>query len=79
MTDQTHDFATTTEMMDRLAAAAWDALATTAPRDLSLATIAADAAIDAGAARAIAGNVTTLSCTDSRNWTNWRSSRALPI
>ena len=60
MTDQTHDFATTTEMMDRLAAAAWDALATTAPRDLSLATIAADAAIDAGAARAIAGNVTTL-------------------
>ena len=60
MSEQQNDFTTSGAMRDRLAAATWDALATSAPRDLHIDDLAAAAGVAPGAARAIAGSVTSL-------------------
>ena len=54
------DSTTTNAIMDRLANAAWDQLATLAPAALDLDEIARQAEISPAAARAAAGSVTTL-------------------
>lgn len=58
--DANKDDATVTMMIDRLAAAAWDQLATHSMRDLHIDQIADQAGIDRGAARAIAGRESNL-------------------
>ena len=52
--------ATQTEIMDRLANAAWTQLADTTPRQLRIDDIAAAAGIPTAAARAVTGSITTL-------------------
>ena len=51
---------TQTEIMDRLAGAAWTHLAETPPRQLHIDDIAAAAGIPTAAARAVTGSITTL-------------------
>jgi len=51
---------TQTEIMDRLADAAWTQLADTPPRQLHIDDIAAAAGIPTAAARAVTGSITTL-------------------
>ena len=51
---------TQSEMMDRLAEAAWNELATTSPRHIHIDDVAAAAEIPAAAARAVSGSITAL-------------------
>ena len=48
---------TQSEMMDRLAEAAWNELATTSPRHIHIDDVAAAAEIPAAAARAVSGSI----------------------